>query len=191
MDIPRLKKQLTRQLRFLERSSAMFDAGYCDEAIRIATTIRVMIYQTPQSTSLLTLLGERDTIKLVSTVKFPPEDKGTLAIFDGVTTMTIDGFKPNLNSPYSQLLTVEEWWNQVVIVFGPQNRLTRKAIVLAAANKDGGAHVDPSISTEYQDLIDGLWTLTRQDAVGTQRRPMTDHQFIALRQFAHELLNSS
>jgi hypothetical protein len=76
------------------------------------------------------------------------------------------------------------------VVFGPENKWTRKTIVLAAANKDGGAHVDPNISPEYRDLIDGLWTFTRQDSARTETRVMTDHQFIALRQFAYELLNS-
>lgn len=85
MDTARLKIYLVRQLRFLERSAAAFDAGYRDEAIRIATTVRLMVHQTQASTSLLTLLGARNTVKLVSTVKPPPPDeKGTLGIFDGL-----------------------------------------------------------------------------------------------------------
>jgi hypothetical protein len=193
METARLKALLGRQLKFLQNSSAAFDNGDRDEAIRIATTIRVMIHQTAQSTSLLTLLGGRDTIKLVTAVKPPPTTRGKkiLAMFDGITTMGMTGLRPALKSAYySQAVGVEDWWNQLVLVFGPENRWTRRTIVLAAANKDGGAHVDPNISQEYRDLIDGLWTLTRQDSTRTTTQVMTDHQFIALGQFAYELLNS-
>ena len=191
MDIARFKEQLSRQLRFLERSANAFDAGHRDEAIRVATIVRVMIHETQKSTCLLTLLRARNSIKLVSTVKPPPQEKGILAIFDGVTTMTMQGLMPSLDSipGCAKALPVEDWWNQLVMVFG-SDRFTRRSIVLAAANKDGGAHVDPQLSQDYQALIDGLWTFTRQDAAGTQTLSMGYHQFIALRQFAHELLNS-
>ena len=98
MDLARLREQLSRQLSFLERSASAFDAGHRDEAIRIATTVRVMIHETQKSACLLTLLRARNSIKLVSTVKPPPQGKGILAIFDGVTTMTMQGLKPSLGS---------------------------------------------------------------------------------------------
>jgi hypothetical protein len=40
LDTARLKEHLARQLQFLDRSVAAFDAGHRDEAIRIATTVR-------------------------------------------------------------------------------------------------------------------------------------------------------
>ena len=150
MDIARLKEQLSRQLSFLKRSASAFDAGHRDEAIRIATAVRVMIHETQKSTCLLTLLGARNSIKLVSTVMPPPpQGNGILAIFDGVTTMTMQGLKPRLDSisGYAKAVPVEDWWNQLVIVFG-SDRFTRRSIVLAAANKDGGAHVDPQLSQD-------------------------------------------
>ena len=51
------KAQLKRQLGFLEWSAGGFDAGRCDEAIRIATALRVIFHQAANSTSLLNHLN--------------------------------------------------------------------------------------------------------------------------------------
>lgn len=59
--------QLRRQLGFLERSCTTFDAGDADEAIRIAVTLRVLLHDTPQSTSLLTHLGIKSSLMYIDT----------------------------------------------------------------------------------------------------------------------------
>jgi hypothetical protein len=59
--------QLDRQLGFLRRSCAAFDGGAFDEAVRIALTIRVLVHDTKQSTSLLTHLGIRNTLSYIDT----------------------------------------------------------------------------------------------------------------------------
>ena len=64
---------------------------------------------------------------------------------------------------------------------------TRKSIVLAAANKDGGAHVDQTLTPEYEELQKGLYSFAKYDANAIE---IPDHQFLALRVFAQELLNS-
>ena len=38
------KGHLARQLRFIERSCAVYDEGYTDEAIQIAVRIRVILH---------------------------------------------------------------------------------------------------------------------------------------------------
>ena len=60
------KAQLRRQLQFLKASSAAFDAGFHDEAVRIATVVRLLVHQTKSSTSLLKHLNAT-TINLLST----------------------------------------------------------------------------------------------------------------------------
>jgi hypothetical protein len=47
------RAHLKRQLGYLERSCASYDSGYKDEAIRIATIIRVLMHNTGATTSLL------------------------------------------------------------------------------------------------------------------------------------------
>lgn len=61
------EKSLIQQMTYLERSCRDFDAGHHDEAPRIATTIRVLVHDTPQSTSLLTHLGIKAQLRYVDT----------------------------------------------------------------------------------------------------------------------------
>lgn len=68
-----LREQLFRQIKYLNNSAALFDQGDHDEAIRLATTLRVLLHDTferngrPNSTSLLSLIGEKNRIKFVDT----------------------------------------------------------------------------------------------------------------------------
>ena len=44
------------------------------------------------------------------------------------------------------------WWEEPVIKLHEHGNLTRKQIVLAAANTDGGAHVDKKLTAYYKRL---------------------------------------
>src|SRR4051794_39690166 len=60
-DDAELRRKLAEQLDFLRRSVDLFDAGHESEAIRLAVPIRVLVHDTGKSTSLLQLLGVKDT----------------------------------------------------------------------------------------------------------------------------------
>jgi hypothetical protein len=182
------KIQLQRQLGFLSRSAESYDSGYHDEAVRLATTIRVLLHDTRQSTSLLSHLKVKSSIKLLTTVSTPPLEPG-LFLFDGLTTMSLRGIEPSM-SDFGEFVSADAWWDQVVIVTGPKAWINRRLLVLGAANKDGGAHVDARLDQEYQQLLDGMWAVAGRDARVETSIPLTDHHFIAIRQLVHELLNS-
>jgi hypothetical protein len=196
----RFKEQLQRQLAFLERSSDAYDRGLQDEAIRIAVTIRVLVHRTPRSTSLLNHLGATN-IHLLSTCRdirpmldgSDPFYAGTrMRLFNGMALMG-GGYGPKLGGGSTQQpLVVDQWWGQIVYVLEHDTRLSRKDIVLAAANKDGGAHVDANLTPEYERLITpgSLGTLVIEKSGGTEEHPITEGHFLALRQMAYELLNS-
>jgi hypothetical protein len=88
------KGHLTKQLGFLERSCQSYDAGISDEAIRIATVIRVIIHHTGASTSLLKHLGAT-TINLLSTT-FEPSAQ--TVSFVGMGMMRVGGEKSEILS---------------------------------------------------------------------------------------------
>lgn len=193
---PDYRDHLRRQISFLQRSAAAFDAGYVDEAVRIATTIRVLIHHTANSTSVLKHLNAT-TISLLSTC----EGASTNALFYiglGMQQVRNDGgaikatYAPLLDGPVKIYVPVSKWWDMIVYVLGSGERLSRKSIALTAANKDGGAHVDSSLTPEYA-------ALSKEGAVGylmssvggrINEQPFTDAHFVAVRQMAHELLNS-
>ena len=160
MTTERYREQLERHLRFLQRSAAAYDRGFKDEAIRIAVSVRVLVHQTKTSTSLLRHLGA-DDIELLSTVLRLRDPAKTL-MFDGVTRYTSGprGLEPTAHlgsSPGSHsLMPVADWWHQILIQPGPNTPITRRDIVLGAANKDGGAHVDAELTPEYSQLAKGF-----------------------------------
>ena len=180
-----LHHQLSRQLDFLERSCTLFDGGYPDEAIRIATTLRVIFHQTHKSESLLNLLGIRDEIRILSTVR--QVDDEVTALFDGVAILSSSGIRANISTYSGALIGVDSWWNQVVAITSPGIRHTRRSIVLSAANKDGGAHVASALPNDYSALVEGLW---HNEDSNCQLLGITNHHFYALRTFASETLNS-
>src|SRR5256885_1737979 len=54
---PRFADKLREQLRFLSRSASLYDQGAEDEALRMATALRVVLHDTQSSTSLFKHLG--------------------------------------------------------------------------------------------------------------------------------------
>jgi hypothetical protein len=145
---------LRRQLIFLRNSCNAFDRGEQDEAIRIATVIRVLVHDSKSSVSLLTHLSAKN-IHLLAITGFDAMDEPHV-LAAGLVSFPSDqrsssGIGTKVIFAKGHLL-VDEWWNQTVYVAG-NVRMSRRAIVLAAANKDGGAHVDKELSADYLTLI--------------------------------------
>jgi hypothetical protein len=89
----------------------------------------------------------------------------------------------------SPVLLCTDWWGQAVFV-RDKTAYTRKDVVLSAANKDGGAHVDDP-DAKLQAFQEGFWIRTVTHVDGTKRtEPLTDNHFRMLRRFAEELLSS-
>lgn len=192
------KKHLSRQIGFLERSCASYDAGYHDEAIRMATILRVLIHDTNASTSLLKHLGANN-INLLSTTSEPhPQSDFFLGM--GISRIVVDGknshsvYAPQLGDgpPTNFFTPVPKWWNQIVMVLDGKHRLSRKNIALAASNKDGGAHVDKKLTPEYEALAKDGATGFFVYSEGSYKIeiPNKNAHMVSLRQMAYEVLNS-
>jgi hypothetical protein len=190
---PDFRSHLARQLSFLERSCAAFDAGFHDEAIRIATVVRVLIHQTKNSTSLLKHLNAT-TINLLSTCE-PTTPNTLLAKGMGTLSYSSEGgwsYFPSLgDGPIKELIPVSKWWDQEVMVHHPV-RLTRRKIVLSAANQDGGAHIDEKLSAEYEALTKAGFAgvVSHTGPAGTTTKSLEGSHFVCLRQMGYELLHS-
>jgi hypothetical protein len=183
------KEQLRRQIGFIERSCDAYDRGFADEAVRIATVLRVIFHNTKQSTSLLHHLGNPH-IKILTQSSLIPDG----AIFgDGIGLKALRAdtgdvaSQPKLGRGHLQAyLASDLWWAQLVYVRN-DIRITRRDVVLTAANKDGGAHVDAQLTKEYLELSEGVWTANW--GTSNERR-IEDHQFVLLRDAGFEVLNS-
>jgi hypothetical protein len=179
-------EQFERHLNFLHRSCDAFDSGYTDEGIRIAVSLRVLFHDTSKSTSLITHLGAHP-LKLLSTVRRQSLDPGVV-VYDGLTRLTAAGPIAKLGiGVQTEELPFDEWWKQVVYVAGEGGIITRRSLVLTAANKDGGAHVDASLTPEYEAVMK-MWILQGSDEKNTIT--FDDIHLIGLRQIAYEVLHS-
>lgn len=151
--------ELGKQLGFIDRSCRGFDNRDVDEAIRIATAIRVLVHDKGRSVSILSHLGARATVQLLSSIdpKRLHEPPGMTPVLD----LPLGGFRFSANgSSYRATLaagreypyvSVDHWCKQVAWRNG-RSALTRMELVLAAADKDGGAHVDAEDMAEYASL---------------------------------------
>ena len=70
------------------------------------------------------------------------------------------------------------------------NKLTRRNLVLAVSNKDGGAHVDRRLDKDYADItrFNSLgWRFVQN---GNKRHFATHPELASVRQISHEVLKS-
>jgi hypothetical protein len=186
-----LTLQLKRQVDFIERSCEIFDQGHEDEALRIALSIRVLIHDTNQSKSLLTLLGVKNKIKIntTMTINRPENLEDDMEIIYIPLMITQFGRKPPLEkNDIKGTLSVNDWWNETIMI--QFNSITRKDIILTAANQDGGAHVDNKPSSKTKELKEGIGILQITEGGITHHVDLIDHHFPLIRQFAFELLES-
>jgi hypothetical protein len=83
-----LAEKLRQQVRFLRRSAAVFDGGDEDEALRLASIIRLLLHDTGASHSLLGQLGVKETFPYLDTSE--PIEPNNLLPTMGLITARVD-----------------------------------------------------------------------------------------------------
>jgi hypothetical protein len=186
-----LHEHLGEQTQFLKASCDAFDQGADAEAKRIATVIRVLVHDTGSSHSLLGQLGMKDGYFFDSA---PPVDDSNLASESPLLMfgMGKDKYLAPLDSGPSWAhrgRPFDGWWNDPIFKDDKGRQLSRRELILTAANQDGGAHIDPSLDEAYADLAKNNslgWTF--EDGKGG--RPMSGATKAAIRQIGHEMLRT-
>jgi hypothetical protein len=192
-----LLENLAESTQFLISSASSFDRGYEAEAKRLAVTLRVLLHDTPQSHSLLGLLGVKDQIRFTNTAA-EIEPDNVLPTLGLVMMLPVDGspryVAPLGNLPPPSIRFPAEfaiWWNNDVTKDKSRNLWSRKSFVLTLANKEGGAHVDPSLNDKYEALVrrNGLaWLTNNPDG---SLRPLEGSPAAAsVRQITYEVLDT-
>jgi len=193
-----LLAHLKEQITFMKQSAISYDDGFEGEGKRLAVVIRVLVHDTPQSTSLSTLLGrKRRMLFYDSASKYDPRN---LATSNCLTVMKLSANEAEYVAPLDDLSSARDknkkrsfdnWWERLIIYKdNKNNEFTRRDLVLAVANKEGGAHVDPKLDHAYADLsrFNSLgWKLfvhgEEKDFNNTPVLP-------SIRQIAHEVLKT-
>lgn len=196
-----LKSHLREQIEFLKRSSQAYDEGCTSEAKRLTLPLRILLHDTHNSPSLLTLLKRNEILFYDTSLDYDPNNlEPTRGSIMTKITITKTGqnsaeFSPPLDDgPPTRhrkgKISFEKWWNKIVFVDIKGNKLTRKNLVLAVANKDGGAHVDHELDKGYADMtrFGSLGSVFVQD--GNKRHFATHPELAGVRQISHEVLKS-
>lgn len=199
MSIQDFKVRMREQLGFLQRSADAFDAGHREEAIRIGTVLRTIFHDTRNSTSLLRHLN---ALSVLIRSEAPDRKKQDLALeyltivgefswslASILPSATAGSFLPSVDpSNPGRMIEAPLWWNETFAHINGVN-YTRQKLVLWAANKDGGAHVDDDIPADYERL-------KANAAIGSFQAPdgsligIEDAHHTFLRTMAFEVLHS-
>lgn len=171
-----LVEHLRRQIRFLMRSAAAFDDGDEAEAQRLAIALRMLLHDTRAGPSLfgqLRLLGLLEFIDTARAVE-PENMMATSGLVQvqfstsppgGRYVAALGDLPPDTLGRRSAF---GSWWNRGVTK--PRNGVeySRADMVLAVANREGGAHVDPLRDPIYQALV-------VEDGLGWRHTAVADH----------------
>lgn len=197
----RMQTKLREQLGYIERSARAFDEGHEEEAIRLAAAMRVLFHEKGRNKSVLGQLGMRDT-PMLST---PRTD---FADWRDLLNIQIDPdrragrdpviFLPKLQTEFSPI-PFGDWWESDAVTSAAGTSVTRRRIVLGAADQDGGAHVDPKLERFYTELAAGRYGIgiTSLGFDGPAPYPQGVTQWAQnghlalLRQIAHEVLKTA
>jgi hypothetical protein len=193
----RLTEKLVEQFRFMQRSCEAFDKGLEDEAIRIATSLRIIFHNTNASTSLTAHLGFGGK-RMLSSSPGHGDWKNYLALQIDLTSPQPVKMLPRLGNKFREL-SINDWWRHEPVFIYNSQEYSRQRIVLSAANRDGGAHVDEELEKFYEYLCSGEDTVGITGNLqfegnppfpqGVTIYPKNAHLSL-IRQFAHETIAS-
>lgn len=188
------RDHLRDQIYFLQSSAKLYDLGTEIEAKRMAVSLRVLLYDTKNSSSLLGQMQLKKKMKFISTAQ--KYDSSNLLSQQCLLSMTLtsDGgtYNPLFeNDNQYRLLSCREWGNEVVFCDIHRKLYRRKDLIQLLANMDGGAHVDAEIEDDYAGLKeDSLTGWVFHAADGSRRGMNNDPVYASMRQMTFEVLQS-
>ena len=197
-DRPNLLRKVREQRDLLRALGDAFDAGTRIMGFPLSTAIRVLVHDAASSHALLAQTGDLEGLQLLDTSL--PLDPSNLLAHGGLVIMEVTGgvganWVPRCSIPGPPVPRAEPrdvlfsaWWKSDVMKDHAGVPWSRSRMVLAIANKEGGAHVDPSRPLDIQAIEDENsmgWTF-EDPIVGA--KPMSEGPLMpSVRQIAYEL----
>lgn len=154
------KQQLIVSLNDLKRDAEAYDKGDFYAVNRSSVTLRSLFYHSKRAPSLMQQLHLENELYLNSYA--PTKTSENVGDFGELYAARFLHFNPlsgeyeyqtvNIFNPFNhrpRKLPFSEWWEEPLIFFEDEV-LTRKELVLASANEDGGAHFDKAFKAEHR-----------------------------------------
>ena len=129
----------------------MFDMGYKGEAVRLANSIHILVGKRSKNhKSIMDHLGKLDTMTFPTTV--PDNNESGSPMYSamlhtiGPNTWNVELIAHGLNEMMNgRHLSATQWWEEIVMKSGDVS-ISRELLIRAVRDRDGGAHVDASIT---------------------------------------------
>ncbi len=180
------------QREFLRASCRLYDEGYSWEALRLATTVYVLVQDNgKKSHSILSQLGIKNALTYVASGA--PCVLGNYAPEVTLASMILGRggrYVPWLSrspSP-SEFIDFNRWWDGETIIRAQKFTLTRKELTFSLRSKDGGSHLDSKIvDPNYVQITRGGVMPFTGSGTGPVA-PLFGPELASMRQIAWELL---
>lgn len=178
-----------------------FDAGNPVIGYPLSTTIRVLVHDTPNSHALLGQTGDLSSMAFLDTSL--PINPRNLLSHGGLVVMQMTAGHgaswvprfvvpgPPVPGAEARLVPFGTWWKENIMKDHNGALWSRDRMVLAIANKEGGAHVDPTQPVDVRSIEEenSMGWSYHDPLVGDQ--PMSNGPLMpSIRQIAHELEDS-
>ena len=168
-------EHLVEQAGFLVSSAISYDNGNDAEAKRIATCIRTFVHDRGRTVSLMTHLDKKNKTHFLSSGQ-PVSDSNLAPSWRllAITLLKEDcevevQYQPLCVSKWQETfekrLPFEVWWGETIFIIPKGDEdgndlpfpkykqvMSRRNVVHAIADKDGGAHVDADLDEAHFDL---------------------------------------
>jgi len=197
-----LTNRFNIQVELLKLACSNYDGGIEIAGFNIATSIRVFVHDTHLSTSALTHINNK-AIQYLDTCNINPNPAITFTgliykSFNGVhdgqggTALFRPLFTNSFHSKINNWINFNTWWNAVIFQNADGAILTRKTLVLTAANQEGGAHIDDEIDELYDKFRHSYSsrTVLKGTITGAIRGFDNVPVLPAIRQIGYELIKS-
>lgn len=196
-----LKEKLKEQLDLMAILADSYDNGNTIVAKSIATAVRVLMHDTSLSHSLIGQLELKDekffdtsfSAESIPNVK----DLTRVGSFCGLVGMSVcasaKAFIPYLDEVPKEIcgyVGFDDYWNRIIFIDQYNNSFSRKELILAVANQDGGAHVSPDIDKKYRQLARENSLGWKVSTDGRIWKNPEGAELAAVRQIGHELLRT-
>jgi hypothetical protein len=194
---------LAAQRHHLAMSSRAYYAGLFSEALRLATTVFIILHDGGKNRSILTNLGIKEEITFLAS---NPDINGMSAIAMRATPLIVldnmsggAGFVPlctyvKKRDAYEGFrhLPFETWWTKDLIFIGDGRTLNRQQLVLALRNQEGGSHFDEEVrNPNYSALKEEVYIFFPGNPLSKLRRDglrkMQNMALASMRQIAEEV----
>jgi hypothetical protein len=116
------------------------------------------LHESETSTPILPGLAERHNVRLPFKGHRPELVDEFVTLYVG---FQVGNLKPDFSAPFLVTVDFDKYWNDIIYAEG-KIRYTRNQVVLYAANKLGGAHVDPKMPRDLLRIVKGNVILASQ-----------------------------